>query len=92
MDNAGLSSELERLRRRIAGDPNLCEARACQGPIVHTMATRVLYEDGTEEWQRPPPKKRPPLCATCPYRHGGEPIRTIVIVRTVKAGNAGDEY
>ena len=81
----------DRLARLEGDEARLCEGSAspCQRwPIRTVEVTRRIYEDGSEDWQRPPrADKRKPLCEQCPYGPGGkkQPIRTIKIVRTVRA-------
>ena len=79
----------DRLSRLEGDEAGLCAggASACQRQPVETiMVTRIIYEDGSEDWQRPPrAEKSEPLCEFCPYREGGLPIRTIEVVRSVRA-------
>ena len=81
------------LRDRIAkleGD-QLCEECPYPRPIRTVEITRIAYPDGTVGHQRDPQdwadEPTPQLCERCPYRPSGkkQPIRTIEIVRTVRA-------
>jgi hypothetical protein len=55
--------------------------------------TRILYDNGSEDWQRDPRcNEEPRRCSACPYGPGGlkPPIRTITVVRTVRTSQ--DEF
>ena len=85
----------DRLNRLEGGQ--LCEECPLPGPIRTFRSNRIIYPDGSVDFQRDPRLQDdeplpPKLCERCPYGPGGlkPPIRTIHIVGTVEAGQ--DEY
>ena len=74
-----------------------CEECPFPQPIRTFRSTKIIYPDGSVDFQRDPRLQddeptAPKLCPGCPYGLGGlePPIRTINVVRTVRAGQ--DEY
>ena len=84
----------DRLKRLEGSQP--CQECPYPAKIQTFESTSIIYEDGSVDFQRDPRlRDREPsreLCERCPYGPGGlnPPIRTIEVVRTVRAGQ--DEY
>lgn len=82
----------DRLRRLEANyGSGLCKSCPHQGPMDYRELTRLVFDDGTEEFHRDTEDSEgepAQLCGRCPYGPGGEepPITLIEVVRTIRAG------
>ena len=81
---------------RLEGSRLCEECPLSPGPVRTFRSTRIIYPDGSEDFQRDPrlqddEPSTPKLCERCPYGPGGlePPIRTIHAIGTVHAGEDG---
>jgi hypothetical protein len=80
-----INDRLQRLENKYP-EP-ACEKQPCRRATAFTEWER--REDDTLALVKGTPP--PPLCAACPYREGGGPIRHVRVVRNAYGGEQDDE-
>jgi hypothetical protein len=79
----------DRLRRLEGGSQQLCGGCPYDGPVLWLEHTRVLHDDGSEDFICDPrdTDELSEPCSRCPYTNNPTPPITVVeVVRTVRVG------